>query len=75
MLYQLSYYRMVSLAPERVERSYVRPRQRVEPAGNYDIPTYCLQGSCSAAELCRHIAGLSRLSHIDYIVLIAHGPV
>ena len=26
----------------------------LEPAGNYDIPTPCLQGKCSAAELCRH---------------------
>lgn len=27
----------------------------LEPAGNYDIPTPCLQGKCSASELCRHL--------------------
>ena len=30
----------------------------LELAGNYDIPTPCLQGKCSAAELCQHVAGL-----------------
>ena len=32
----------------------------MEPAGNYDIPTPCLQGKCSAAELCRHLKGSAR---------------